>query len=143
MRRRRGRAIALGLFSGSVSERKGTGHRKFGKGWDFQPPDFVAQSQNLTKERSKLSFNGSRRFKSSWNEEKEQTIYNTPQDPIKRGIYPIAHIDENKCAGCGTCESKCPFNAIIVDIIASVNDNICTGCGICASVCPMDAITIL
>ena len=143
MRRRRGRITAFGLFSGSVAERKGKGRRKFGKVWDFQSPDFVAQSQNLTKERNKLSFEGSGRFKSFWNGEKTQTTYKSPQDSVKKGINPVAHIDENKCAGCGACESECPLNAIIVDVIASVNEDLCSGCGICASVCPMDAITIL
>ncbi len=143
MRRRRGRAIALGLFSGSVSERKGTGHRKFGNFKDFQSLNFFAQYPNLARERSELSFDSSGRFKSSWNEEKEQTTYKSQQDSIKKRLKPVARIDESKCTGCRVCESKCPFNAIIVDVIASVNEDLCTGCGVCVSVCPMDAITIL
>ncbi|MBL7135037.1 MAG: 4Fe-4S binding protein [Candidatus Marinimicrobia bacterium] len=141
--RRRGRETAIGLFSGTAVGRKGTGHRRFRNCRDFKSPDFATQYPNLTKERSKLSFDSVGRFKSFWNEEKTQTTYKSPQDSVKKGINPVAHIDENKCAGCGACESECPLNAIIVDVIAYVNDNICTGCGICASVCPMDAITIL
>jgi len=142
MRRRRGRVTAPGLFSGAAFGRKGIGRRKFGNFKDFQSPDFVAQSKNLTRERSKSSFNGSGRFKSSWNEEKEQTTYKSPPDSVKKRINPVAHIDENKCTGCRICEFKCPFNAIIVEVIASVNEDLCTGCGVCVSVCPTDAIKI-
>lgn len=140
--RRRGRETAIGLFSGTAVGRKGTGHRRFRNCRNFQSPDFATQYPNLTKERSKLSFDSVGRFKSFWNEEKTQTTYKSPQDSVKKGINPVAHIDENKCAGCWACESECPLNAIIVDVIASVNEDLCSGCGICASVCPMDAITI-
>jgi heterodisulfide reductase subunit A len=52
-------------------------------------------------------------------------------------------IDELKCDGCGTCEKKCPVDAITfeggkakVDIFA------CDGCGACVPECPKDAIVL-
>lgn len=69
--------------------------------------------------------------------------------PLSRGavkVEPIvSSIDQDKCVGCGICESLCPFKAIEVrstekgdkaqTIVAS-----CKGCGICSSHCPKIAI---
>jgi heterodisulfide reductase subunit A len=50
---------------------------------------------------------------------------------------------EEKCSGCKTCQSLCPFNAISFDVIknvAVINKALCKGCGTCAAACPSDAI---
>lgn len=60
-------------------------------------------------------------------------------------IEQVDHIDEEKCIGCGLCESLCLRGAIkIVETEkgrkAQVEGSLCKGCGICAASCPRDAI---
>jgi len=65
-----------------------------------------------------------------------------------RGIMPfhtissyLAKVNEEDCVGCGTCEQKCPIEAInLVDAIANINEDKCIGCGVCAHLCPEGAI---
>ncbi|MEW6335029.1 MAG: FAD-dependent oxidoreductase [Thermodesulfobacteriota bacterium] len=70
---------------------------------------------------------------------------------IARGyvsILPtISCVDQNRCIGCGLCESLCPFNAIRVvetekgkksETIAAS----CKGCGVCSASCPQQSVTI-
>ena len=53
----------------------------------------------------------------------------------------LAKVNEDDCVGCGTCEQKCPIEAIdLVDAIANINEDICIGCGVCAHLCPEEAI---
>ncbi|MVB09851.1 Caffeyl-CoA reductase-Etf complex subunit CarE [Caprobacter fermentans] len=47
-----------------------------------------------------------------------------------------------KCVGCGSCESACPVEAIKVENgMAKVSDD-CIECGACVSECPVEAISI-
>lgn len=57
----------------------------------------------------------------------------------------VAQVDEIKCAGCGTCEESCPFEAIAVgrDYIAQVDWEKCMGCGVCTGQCPNEAVSIV
>ena len=51
-------------------------------------------------------------------------------------------IDIDKCTGCDSCVSVCPFGLIeIIDEKARIGDG-CTLCGACAEVCACDAIVI-
>lgn len=54
-----------------------------------------------------------------------------------------AYIDEEKCSGCKTCISLCPYSAITYDEEkkkAKINEALCKGCGTCAAACPSGAI---
>jgi heterodisulfide reductase subunit A len=71
--------------------------------------------------------------------------------PLSKGyvsVEPIvSRVDEEKCMGCGLCESLCAFNAIRLKSTPSGNkaENIpasCKGCGLCAASCPQQAITM-
>ena len=59
----------------------------------------------------------------------------------------IAHVDENRCLGCGRCEEVCDFHApkvIHTDgrWVSTINETLCKGCGACAVVCPTGAMSI-
>jgi ferredoxin len=64
-----------------------------------------------------------------------------------RGIFPfhtrtsyIAKINENKCAGSGTCIDKCPLGAnSLINGKAHLDELKCIGCGICVHHCPEHA----
>jgi ferredoxin len=55
----------------------------------------------------------------------------------------IAHVDENSCEACGTCEKVCPFNAINVNGTAVVKWEACMGCGICVGQCPNESLSLV
>jgi heterodisulfide reductase subunit A len=63
----------------------------------------------------------------------------------------ISSVDEERCVGCGICQSVCPFGAISVEEIeererrkakAKVTQVMCKGCGVCAASCIKRAITM-
>lgn len=56
----------------------------------------------------------------------------------------VSTIDEEKCSGCKTCISICPYKAIGYDSekgISVINEILCRGCGSCVAACPSNAIT--
>ncbi|MBN2401307.1 MAG: 4Fe-4S binding protein [Spirochaetes bacterium] len=70
----------------------------------------------------------------------------------------LPHVNEERCSGCGSCQSSCPHGAIELanqerqiavfgpnlstEIrIAHIKEDICVGCGLCASTCPSDVIS--
>lgn len=57
----------------------------------------------------------------------------------------LSQVDSDVCAGCGTCEDRCPMDAIEVndDDIAEVKDDLCIGCGVCTPTCPTGAIGLI
>jgi NAD-dependent dihydropyrimidine dehydrogenase PreA subunit len=65
--------------------------------------------------------------------------------PFHKGHY-AATVDLQKCSGCGTCESVCPFKAASLlhdESRATINLESCYGCGICISHCPEGAISFV
>jgi heterodisulfide reductase subunit A len=55
----------------------------------------------------------------------------------------IAYVNDDVCAGCGTCVNICAYKAIELDPrqrVARVNEAICEGCGACAATCPSGAM---
>ena len=64
--------------------------------------------------------------------------------PLVNSTYHLAVIDTDACTGCGTCEERCPTDAIKVndDGLAQVDENSCFGCGVCSRFCPEMAISL-
>ncbi len=56
----------------------------------------------------------------------------------------VPRVDEELCIGCGTCEERCPVEAIKLDDeeIAQVDEDLCLGCGVCIPTCSGEALTL-
>lgn len=55
----------------------------------------------------------------------------------------VAVVDEETCVGCGTCEQRCPMDAIAVGDVAAVNAELCIGCGVCTPTCEVEAVRLV
>lgn len=56
----------------------------------------------------------------------------------------VAYVNTEDCTGCGTCEDRCPVNAInVVDQVATVDEDRCIGCGVCTPTCEGDGAVLL
>lgn len=53
----------------------------------------------------------------------------------------MAHVIDDNCIACGSCEAECPVEAISAGDIYVIDPEVCTDCGSCVEVCPADAIT--
>jgi heterodisulfide reductase subunit A len=55
-----------------------------------------------------------------------------------------AHIDSERCIGCGNCHYVCPYGAIKMEAskVPQLDLNSCSGCGACVAVCPALAIKL-
>jgi len=56
----------------------------------------------------------------------------------------VPHVDERSCVGCGTCEERCPVEAISLGDgeTAVVDPTRCLGCGVCIPTCSGDALAL-
>lgn len=52
----------------------------------------------------------------------------------------MAHVINDTCIACGSCEPECPVEAISPGDIYVIDPDLCTDCGNCAEVCPSDSI---
>ena len=57
----------------------------------------------------------------------------------------LARVNTIECIRCGTCEERCPMEAIAVgdDDVSEVNEALCIGCGVCTPSCPNDAVDLM
>jgi heterodisulfide reductase subunit A len=58
----------------------------------------------------------------------------------------IARVREDRCTGCGYCESICAYAAVEVDAekeVAVVNEALCKGCGACVASCRCGALDLM
>ena len=63
------------------------------------------------------------------------------RQPFRGG--QVAVIDDDRCLGCGDCESVCRFDAIAVADGRPVIDPVaCDGCAACVYQCPIECITM-
>jgi len=70
-------------------------------------------------------------------------LHYTGAVPLMDYTSHLAHVDEELCAGCGTCVQSCAAEAVeLEDTVAVVNDERCLGCGVCAHLCPENAISL-
>jgi Pyruvate/2-oxoacid:ferredoxin oxidoreductase delta subunit len=71
---------------------------------------------------------------------------------IARGVRPsdfISHIQEDKCAICGSCAKACPIASIDFingkkeDRSVAIDLERCIGCGVCVSACKKEAMELI
>jgi len=57
----------------------------------------------------------------------------------------VSRVDADACIGCGTCEDRCPMDAIQVgdEGTAIVDEALCIGCGVCTPTCEAEAIDLV
>jgi len=68
--------------------------------------------------------------------------YEVAANELDYQIGPPAHVNEQKCVGCGSCAKIGFCRAITLkDRKAFVEKDLCECCGLCASVCPKQAIS--
>jgi len=72
-----------------------------------------------------------------------QQIHERIRQLEPNGKTIVAHVDSEKCTGCGICVSLCPNEAIVIEDAAAVDPARCSGCGACVYQCPMEAIYLV
>ena len=57
----------------------------------------------------------------------------------------VARVDGELCLACGTCEDRCPMEAIAVgdDDVSEVDQALCIGCGVCTPTCTEEAVDLV
>lgn len=88
-----------------------------------------------------------KRHRIEWRSMLERLWKESTADQTDGGSYlwPIHHVDEQRCASCGTCVSMCPTGAIVLEdegdgVTYRFNVGRCSECGLCVRSCPQEAI---
>ena len=55
----------------------------------------------------------------------------------------VSQVDPDTCVVCGTCEERCPVDAISLNGSAEVDADKCIGCGVCYPTCSTESITLV
>ena len=55
----------------------------------------------------------------------------------------VSAVDPDTCVVCGTCEERCPVDAISMEDAAVVDADKCIGCGVCYPSCTTESITLV
>lgn len=71
------------------------------------------------------------------------TVKNMNRGVLMPSNY-VAAVNADECIACGTCEDRCPMDAISMgdDDCATVNGLKCIGCGVCTPTCDSEAIKL-
>ncbi len=68
-------------------------------------------------------------------------LFERPADYFSSSF--TAQVDAELCQCCGTCETRCPMEAIHnPDGAAQVDESRCIGCALCATACPSGAVKL-
>lgn len=60
---------------------------------------------------------------------------------INTNFYAVVHEDD--CSACGTCQERCPVDAITMESnMPEINLDRCIGCGVCTRFCPQEALVL-
>ena len=67
--------------------------------------------------------------------------YPRPGEMVNSAFVTV--FDPEACMGCGTCETRCPMDALTMtgDTVTFKQER-CIGCGLCTTTCPYDALTL-
>ncbi len=68
-------------------------------------------------------------------------LHPNPASLVKSNYF--ARVDQDLCAGCETCLTRCQMEAIYMDDDwAAIDLKRCIGCGLCVTTCPTKALTL-
>lgn len=51
-------------------------------------------------------------------------------------------VEPERCSGCGTCVTFCPYQAVSLELGVAVIEPSCARCTACVSICPAQALSI-
>jgi electron transport complex protein RnfB len=67
--------------------------------------------------------------------------YPRPADLVSAPFF--ARVDQDLCAGCGVCETRCQMEAINLDDgVCLIKTERCIGCGLCVTTCTTHALSL-
>jgi len=73
-----------------------------------------------------------------------RTLKRQPQPAALVASAFVAALDTSTCQACGTCEARCPMEALwLGDGHATHDPDRCIGCGLCVTTCPTGALSLV